>query len=153
MNKFLIYLKKAKSVFIVYTMIMLILFTLLVSAYFQVSYGIGLTKNEIIIGENTTLHYEIYNKMIFDDMNNVVLEYWIEHEQNISIDIKEIKLRSIKLLSDVKNNINLSTSQLDVGEYRVWTRLTYSIGASREGVGNREAKLLSVKLSIITSSI
>jgi len=135
------------SPLIVFGLIMLaIIIILILSA--NVGYSIKISDPEIPKGVDITLSYSIENGLLLDSINNIEFTYSI-HDENNNILLKDnISLRSIGPRSTYKNSIILDTSGLDRGEYTIWTSIDYYIGEGGQGIGNREAKHLSLKLTI-----
>lgn len=128
-------------IILVVAFILILLFMLIIIS--DITLSINIDKDTVDEGSNVILSYEISNDRFFDDAKNVELEYTILNSRNIEKKSEKIDIGIIKPRSKIQNNIILSTSNFDSGEYTIWVHLDYWIS------GKWETKHLSLKFNVI----
>lgn len=114
-----------------------------------VSYSIRLPSQEIPQGTNTILYYNVENGLVLDDIYNVEFTYWITKGNFKVVEETIIPIGTILRRSGTgEKSIELETLSLNKGDYTIWTSIKYSIGEGQLGLGNVEAKYLSLRLTI-----
>ena len=114
-----------------------------------VSYSIRLPSQEIPQGTNTILYYNVENGLVLDDIYNVEFTYWITKGNFKAVEETIIPIGTILRRSGTgEKSIELETLSLNKGDYTIWTSIKYSIGEGQLGLGNVEAKYLSLRLTI-----
>ena len=114
-----------------------------------VSYSIRLPSQEIPQGTNTILYYNVENGLVLDDIYNVEFTYWIMKGNFKVVEETIIPIGTILRRSGTgEKSIELETLSLNKGDYTIWTSIKYSIGEGQLGLGNVEAKYLSLRLTI-----
>jgi hypothetical protein len=114
-----------------------------------VSYSIRLPSQEIPQGTNTILYYNVENGLVLDDIYNVEFTYWIMKGNFKVVEETIIPIGTILRRSGTgEKSIELETLSLNKGDYTIWTSIRYSIGEGQLGLGNVEAKYLSLRLTI-----
>lgn len=140
--------KSIQFIFISYVIFLIILIAIMASSLFTVSYGIFFESDEIDSGQNVTLNYNVKNNLFFVEINGILFEYWIEQNLSTVLNETKINLPNINAFNNYEDDIIIPTYGLEKGDYKIWTQLTYSIGAGKKGIGNREALLLSWDITV-----
>ena len=138
-----------KTLTIIYVIIAIFFVGLFINSYFTVSCRISVSDNEIIQGNNVNLVYEIDNKLILDDINNIDFEYWVVQGDKLVISKDIAEIEKISRLDKHIGSVEIELSSLEKGKYTIWTQTTYSVGQGGTGIGNRESKMLSINIYII----
>jgi hypothetical protein len=132
---------------IIIGLIALIVFVILLLSA-TVGYKIQISNNQVPKGVDVTLTYTIDNGNLFDSMDNIVYNYRLINSNNVIISENNVSIGSIGARSTYQNNTIFHTSVLDKGEYTISTWIVYTIGKGGVGVGNMEAKYLSLKFIV-----